>query len=199
MYNHNRSKHPETKIKCNKCDYSHSFPSQVRQHFNKVHLGIKRQDQKYDCKIDSCQNFGLTTCVELETHSLLYCKQCQFSATRNVAMKHHVESVHEGIRYRCEQCRFVTEWERFLKVHMISKHTNMSLYCTEESCSFSTYRENLLQEHIELTHEGRVKYKCEYMNCNYATNVRGKRHYFLHSAEKPNTMSAAMHLMTSGV
>ena len=188
MYNHNRSKHPETKIKCNKCDYSHSFPSQVRKHFKTVHLGIKRQDQKYTCKIDSCQKFGLRTCADLEIHSKFYCKQCEFSAIRNAAMKFHIESVHEGIVYKCEQCGLVTKSEKHLKDHIKAKHTRMVLDCKEEGCSFSTYCEKLLQGHVEFTHEGRVKYKCEYMNCDYGTNHRGtlKVHYFVHSGEKLN-------------
>ena len=186
MYNHNRGKHPETKIKCHKCDYSHSFTSQVRKHFKTVHLGIKRQDQKYTCKVDSCPKFGLKTCVDLEIHSKFYCGQCQFSAIRNVTMKFHIESVHEGIVYKCEQCDVVTKWERDLKVHIKAKHTRLIFECKEEGCSYSTYSGKLLEEHVEIKHEGRVKYKCEYMNCKYATNHRGtlKEHYFVHSGEK---------------
>ena len=169
---------------------------QVRTHFKTVHLGIKRQDRKNlgikrqerknTCKIDACQSFGLSTCVELDKHSLLLCKQCQFSTIRNEDMRGHIQRFHEGIIYTCEQCGFVTKWKQMLRNHMKSKHTTRSLQCMEENCSFSTYSDKILRNHIEVKHEGRVRYKCENMNCEFGTNHKKnlKDHSFIHTGEK---------------
>ena len=183
---HTRTKHCETKIKCNNCDFSFSFPSHVRKHFKTVHLGIKRQDRKNSCKIDSCQSFGLSTCVELDKHSLLNCKQCQFSTIRNEEMRDHIQGFHEGIIYTCEQCGFVTKSKQMLRNHIKSKHMSRSLQCMEENCSFSTYSDKILRNHIEVKHEGRVRYKCENMNCDFGTNRKDslKDHSFIHTGEK---------------
>ena len=109
LVSHMRSKHPDpaSKMKCEKCDFSHIFPSKLKVHYNIVHLGIERQDDRNTCKIDSCENFGSKDCKELERHSLFSCKQCEYSTGRNSQIKMHIESVHEGIVYPCEQCPYM--------------------------------------------------------------------------------------------
>ena len=43
MTDHKRINHSDTKQHCSECDYSHYYPNRVRQHFKRVHLGIKRK------------------------------------------------------------------------------------------------------------------------------------------------------------
>ena len=178
--NHTRGKHPKSKTKCKMCDFSHAFPSKIKQHHTIVHLGIKRLDYKFRCKVDSCQDFGKNTCEDLEQHSLVFCNQCEHTTRRNEDLKYHVSSVHEGIVYPCEQCSYVSKWNRELKLHVKSKHTTMFFFCEEETCSFETYSRTLLGKHFESEHEGIVKYKCEYMNCGKISGTRsGLRKHIL--------------------
>ena len=172
MDNHTRGKHSKAKNYCTKCSFAHVFPSKIKQHYNIVHLGIKRLDYKYRCKIKSCQYYGKDTCEDLEQHSLLFCNQCEYSARRNEDLKNHMKSVHEGIVFPCDQCSYVSKRSKDLRIHVMSKHTTKFFSCKEEDCSYETYSRNLLEKHIEAEHEGIVKYKCENMNCSYSTNER---------------------------
>ena len=73
MDNQTRGKHPKTKNNCTQCNFTHAFPTKIKQHYNIVHLGIKRLDYKFRCKIDFYPKFGKDTCPYLEQHSLLFC------------------------------------------------------------------------------------------------------------------------------
>ena len=186
LISHMRSKHqdPDTKIKCEECHFTHIYPSKMKVHYNIVHLGIKRQDDKNTCKVDSCENFGKKTCQELENHSLFSCKQCQYSTTRNCQIKLHNQSVHEGIVYPCEQCPFITKSKDSIRSHVKFMHAKIFLICTEENCTYKTHSNNLLKKHVESEHEGVVRFKCDYMNCDFVTNKRSnvKRHSFVHQS-----------------
>ena len=186
MYNHKRGKHSTTKNNCcTKCNFTHVFPSKIKQHYNIVHLGIKRLDYKFRCKTDSCPDFGKDTCPHLEQHSLLFCNQCDYSARRNEELKSHSQSVHEGIVYPCEQCSYVSKRNKDLKIHIMSKHTTIFFSCDEEQCSYETFSRKLLKEHFGSKHEGIVKYKCEYMNCSFLTKRKGslgEHEHFVHES-----------------
>ena len=132
--NHNRGKHPKSKIKCLKCNFTHAFPLKIKQHHKIVHLGIKR-DNRYKCK-NLCQYFGKNSCQDLNQHSLLFCSQCDYSAKPNKELKIHVQGVHEGIAYPCEQCSYVSKRKCDLLKHTKSKHTDMFFGCREENCSY---------------------------------------------------------------
>ena len=141
---HKRSKHPDpaSKIKCEKCDFSHTFPSKLKVHYDIVHMGIKRQDEKNTCKIHSCEGFG-STCQELEKHSLFSCQQCDYSTRRKGDFRSHVQSVHEGIIYRCQNCYFVTKFEDILKRHIKFEHSQMLFACKEGKCPYKGHSKNL--------------------------------------------------------
>ena len=155
LYSHTSSKHPKSKIKCTKCDVTCAFPSKIKQHEKIVHMGIKRNN-RYKCMIQSCQNFGKYTCEDLMLHSLLFCKQCDYSAKTKDEMKIHFQGVHEGIVYPCEQCSYVSKRKRDLVRHVMFKHTETFFGCGEENCSYETYSRNVLKKHIESEHEGIV-------------------------------------------
>ena len=179
-----RSKHPDpaSKMKCEKCHFSHIFPSKLKVHYNIVHLGIERQDDRNTCKVDSCENFGRKNCKELERHSLFSCKQCEYSTGRNSQIKIHIESVHEGIVYPCEQCPYVTKLKDSFRSHIKSMHTKVFPVCSEENCIYETKSNDLLRKHLESDHEGEVKFKCDYMNCGFVTNDENnvKDHSYFH-------------------
>ena len=154
-------------------------------HYNIVHLGIKRQDEKNTCKIDSCKSFGRNTCQDLETHSLFSCQQCHYLTRRKGDFQIHIQSVHEGIIYQCQHCYLVTKFEDLLKRHTKFEHSKILFACTEAKCSYETYSNNLLREHVESKHG--KPHKCD--QCNYASfRLRDLRiHLKLHSGEeRPN-------------
>ena len=153
--NHTRSRHPKSKIKCTKCDVTCAFPSKLKQHDKIVHMGIKR-DNRYKCENHLCQHFGKPTCEDLMQHSLLFCKQCDYSTKTKDEMKIHIQGVHEGIVYPCEHCSFVSKRKNVLTSHARTKHTETFFGCQEENCLYETYSKHVLKKHIESEHEGIV-------------------------------------------
>ena len=184
--NHKRSKHPKSKIKCTKCDVSCAFPSKIKQHDKIVHMGIKRikQDKRYKCNILWCQHFGKNTCEVLKQHSLLFCKQCDYSAKTMDEMKVHFQGVHEGIVYPCEQCSYQSKRKKDLVRHVMFKHTEMFFGCREENCSYETYSRNVLKKHIESEHEG-IGHPCTICGQIFRSRDSLRKHIFHKHRIKP--------------
>ena len=187
--NHTRGKHPKSKIKCLNCDFVHAFPSKIKQHHKIVHLGIKRYkkykwDDRYKCKIHLCQYFGKNTCQDLKQHSLLFCKQCEYSAKTNQELKIHVQGVHEGIAYPCDQCLYVSKRKSDLLMHSKSKHTHIFFGCSEENCSYETYSENVLKKHVESEHEG-IAHPCAICGQRFKFRDRLRNHISHKHLKKP--------------
>ena len=173
-----------------KCEFTHIFPSKLKVHYNIVHLGIKRQDEKNTCKTLSCEHFGKTTCKDLETHSLFSCEHCQFSARRKHLMRDHVEKVHEGIIHPCQKCPFVAKTGDTLRTHMKTQHhikiDMKERYQAEKpnKCNQCSSRPTDLKSHM-IKHAGGKPYNCN--QCNYASFWPGglKNHMIKHTGEKP--------------
>ena len=87
--------------------------------------------------------------------------QCERTERTAEDMKRHVQRVHEGILYPCDQCCHVSKTKGYLGFHVKSQHS-----CSEEYCSNETYNKNTLKSHFDTEH-GIVKYKCEIMYCNF--------------------------------
>ena len=196
IYSHVRVKHSDLKIKCTECNFSHPFPTKVNTHYKHVHLGVKRHHRRYICRNEFCHSFGKQDCAELETHSLLYCKVCKYSSARSDDFKFHMQSVHEGIVYPCVYCSsYVAKRKLNLDRHIMAQHPQKSnskapgtCSCTEEGCHFETQYRNTLKKHIESKHEGMVRFKCSFMNCDYRTNESKslKEHSFVHNGDSPH-------------
>ena len=58
-------------------------------------------------------------------------------------------------------------------------------FCIEEGCSYSTVHGDL-KRHIATKHEGLIKFKCQVMNCNYASerNREMQKHLEEHQRKK---------------
>ena len=185
--NHMRGKHPKIKKKCTECNFAHAFPSKIKQHHTIVHLGIKRikrLDYIYRCKVHLCQNFGKNTCDDLKQHSLLFCKQCKYSAKTNRELKIHFQGVHEGIVYPCEQCSYVSKRKSDLAHHTIFKHTETFFGCKEENCSYETYSKNVLKKHFESEHEG-ILHPCTICGQRFRSRESLRKHILHEHQIKP--------------
>ena len=50
-------------------------------------------------------------------------------ATQAGNLKRHVESKHEGVRYPCMKCDYVTTRKNYLEAHIESIHEGVSYSC----------------------------------------------------------------------
>ena len=184
MIEHKRINHSDTKQHCSECDYSHYYPNRVRQHFKRVHLGIKR-NRHSRCQRKWCEHFGKTNCTELTNHSLYVCEQCQLTFDRSDALKYHNEKIHEGVVYNWEFCKeYSNPRKTNLARHIRINHSDVKPnFCTEEDCTYRTHSATDLRRHTESKHEGVIGYKCSVTNCTYGCSTQKdlRRHTKTHS------------------
>ena len=81
-------------------------------------------------------------------------------------------------KYTCdyEGCTYKTLYKYDFKKHISGKHIEESMQkkytCDYEGCTYKTLYMHKLRNHIETEHEGIVRFRCEFMNCNFVTNER---------------------------
>ena len=88
-------------------------------------------------------------------------------------LRTHVEAIHEGVRYSCDQCGYKATTAGNLKKHIDSIHTGVCYPC--DQCDYKATVTGSLKKHVESTHEG-VRYPCD--QCDYKATTKGslKRH-----------------------
>ena len=161
---HKLQAHSGIKQKCTECTYSHYFSTKVITHFKQVHLKIPKKSNLYT----------------------RFCDECMFQTKRSELLKHHKESVHEGIIYSCNDCNFQTNRKGYLDQHNIAKHLGIILSCDEEQCIFKTTSKRSLTNHKARKHGGILRFRCDFMNCLFGTNTNRDymRHRNIHSKHR---------------
>ena len=113
---------------CSFCGYQATQKGSLNTHVRSLHLGIK-----YECK--HC-GIKLSTKASLNSHiDLIHnmiprkgvdCKECgKFMSKGN--LKFHINSVHEKIRYKCNQCNNEFTQESSLRMHVKRIQDNLNL------------------------------------------------------------------------
>ena len=85
------------------------------------------------------------------------CDQCQKTYSSSQALVFHKRSVHEGVKYPCDQCDYQGT-KGTLTVHIKSKHKGITYACKQ--CDYEAGTKNRLSVHIQTKHEG-TKYTCD--------------------------------------
>ena len=78
-------------------------------------------------------------------------------STRRRSLMNHIDSVHEGIRYNCDQCQHQSTTKNNLWKHVKSVHSGVTYDCNMCEKKFS--QKMGLKKHVQHKHEG-VKYHC---------------------------------------
>merc|ERR1712086_524875 len=73
---------------CTECVYTCNSITQVKMHFDSVHIGI-----------------------------MYSCNQCEYNTAWKASLENHVESIHENKTFSCNICSFVTKWKISLCTH----------------------------------------------------------------------------------
>ena len=56
------------------------------------------------------------------------CEQCNKKFASKQGMTEHIESVHEGIRHKCDFCDYTSSFRNNLNAHIRKKHQNWRKY-----------------------------------------------------------------------
>ena len=193
---------------CNLCQMSFKRKDRLLNHKLGIHEGLK-----FYC--EHCPSFSTIFQRSLKQHKLLkhtekglkpkaktekFCNEegCTFSS-RDGGLRRHTESKHEGIvRFKCHvmNCKFGTTRDRDLQIHLES-HTKSKrkpwigfVVCDEEGCEIKFKDNKELKQHMEYSHEGKARYRCELKQCNFGTYY-GRSRLDRHIRTKKHQNSAA--------
>ena len=57
------------------------------------------------------------------------CEQCDYKANQKGNLQQHVKSVHKGVKYSCERCYYEATKKVFLQRHVASNHERVIQSC----------------------------------------------------------------------
>ena len=107
------------------------------------------------------------------TLSTCHYAECESNSKQIRDLKRHIESLHEGKRYQCDQCEYRATQQSNLNTHQESLHNGKRYLC--ENCGYKATHPSTLLRHIKLYHKGRI-YSCG--NCVFEATrmIDLKRH-----------------------
>jgi len=88
---------------------------------------------------------------------MMHCEEpgCAYKTRTKDGMKNHVEKVHLGIRWPCDQCKFVGAYKADLKRHVKIVHDGFALHC--DQCDFRSPHKYVLEKHRDTAHSLVIK------------------------------------------
>ena len=95
--------------------------------------------------------------------SKFQCPQCDKLFSHNTSVHAHIRSVHEGVKYACNQCDYQAT-RQGLTIHIQSVHKGFRYACNQ--CDYQASSQSNLTLHIQSQHLG-IKYACN--QCDYQT------------------------------
>ena len=110
----------------------------------------------------------------------LQCQFCDYRPTNTSNIKHHVENVHQGLKYNCADCDYRVGDKSNLKKHVEKTHLGITYTC--EICRQVFNLKSMLKRHVDIAHNGRL-FNCE--KCRFTAAAK----YTLdnHIWKQPNT------------
>ena len=137
--------------KCEICDNSFYYPSDLKKHIHTVHEGHK----EYKCQ--SCgKSFSQPGSLKLHinavhgSHQNYKCESCGKSFSESGTLRKHIHYIHEGHKdYKCESCdkSFSQAWH--LKKHIHTIHQGHK----DHKCESFSHDHNL-KKHVHTIHAG---------------------------------------------
>ena len=156
------------------------------QHPKKREIPQKARKGKFMCP--ECGNIftmqkTLKKHIEAIHQGIRYpCDQCPFQGRTKILLKYHIESVHEGKRYYCDQCEFIALTKDNLKTHHKYKHCEKNYHC--DQCDYKTKTAAILQVHINSIHL-KIKLTCPDCGSKHSQRAGLIKHRKLKHGYKP--------------
>ena len=91
---------------------------------------------------------------------------CDLVSKSKQGLRYHKQSIHLGIKYKCEQCDYEAKSKSMLNGHVQKIHEKKTFAC--EYCDIVLADYNTHKKHLMLKHHDKIKnYFCHL--CNYRT------------------------------
>ena len=183
--------HDQGRRECLKCPGKSFAPSTFINHIREVHI----VGRHVACLEPSCEVRFRKRGDMVRHHETVHqnkkelCGECG-EHVKN--LKYHRETVHEGIRYKCEACDKEYRTEKMLRQHVETVHEKRRSIC--EVCAVEVID---LRNHMRLNHEGPVEKTepCPDENCRrkFRTSQEAKKHYKSYHLEIKEMCTLAVH------
>jgi hypothetical protein len=142
--------------KCNLCSYSTYLRSSLDNHMNSVHPKTR------DFSADHTKNQQLGK----KKKDPMKCPFCSFSVDYPSDLTRHLKAVHLKIKdFSCDLCDFKCSTQNSIRHHRKAKHLDESEKRKCSDCSYSTYFERNLTNHVNAVHLKIKNFGCDF--CDY--------------------------------
>ena len=157
LQEHIESKHEGLRYVCHLCDYQAYRERNLKSHFQSRHAHEEKETdedsrpkQTSDNQIRQRQPRNQISSDAKPTE----CPECGKEFARKFVMLTHYRSVHEGIKYPCDQCDYQATDSGNLQRHIQSKHECIKYPCNQ--CDSKLTRRSHLKSHIKAKHSGNI-------------------------------------------
>jgi len=152
MSRHVRTVHKGEKFPCSMCDYVATQKSNLTTHMSRLHSGF------IICKVCKAVFNSKSELLEHEqTHQtikkeFIFCtyENCNYKARSKYGLQLHVDKIHLGRRYVCDECNYIATQKCHLRVHIRTVHEGRSFPC--HLCDHVASYKNNLKRHIISIH-----------------------------------------------
>ena len=107
------------------------------------------------------------------------CEQCEFKSASKTLLIRHQQSVHEGNKYKCDQCEHIATTKGSLEMHKGTHHIHQ---CNQ--CDYKDETKGGLTKHKESIHDNKSKYVSKRIQCENCEKKFNKRETFKIHMEK---------------
>ena len=141
-------------------------PKQAKENY------IKQKKSRPPMRSNANKPFHCSKCeaVFANKDNLMRHNRLVHEATEQCHLQTHIQSLHDGIKYPCNQCDYQAKRLGHLREHIESKHEGIKYLC--DHCNYQASQQSALRRHMKSKH-GSIKYPCN--DCDYSTTRKQRR------------------------
>lgn len=163
---------------CNQCEYKASTERGLMRHTEFVHQDLEVKEIKNGMKTSDGkgldqeeQRIDFSEKEPVVKEKLTYlCDQCEYKGSVSPsALQRHIEFVHQGRRFQCDECDYQVVSKSLLKAHVRLVHLNIVDFSCDQ-CDYQATTKVHLRDHVKGKHFN-AKISCQ--QCSFKTSYRG--------------------------
>ena len=165
-------KHENAATTCKLCDKTFT-KKYLKAHIVSMHEKIRLKCDQ--CDYETSQRKYLNR-HKSRRHGVLKCDQCD-KTFKKTSLKVHIASVHEKIRFECDQCDYKAPVRQAITLHKMSMHEGKFLKCDQCDKQFQIRNgKRRLATHKRFNHENK-RFECDQCDKKFAYKGSLKLHF----------------------